>query len=263
MPGFTTDAGVTLHYEDTGPIQAPVLLFSHGSGWNADQWQPQVEALRTLYRCITWDMRGHRHSSLPDGPVQADDFTRDQLALLDYLDVDQAVLIGLSAGGHVALRTAAQHPARVQALVLIGTPFTNRFNWFERYVLPVNRLSMRFLTPGLIGVSTALILGRNPETRRYIVSATRAMRHNHYVRLWNCISRMESRHLLGEIQCPTLILEGDGDWFVHRQQAELTRLIPGAQHQLIPDAGHATNLDNPAAVTEAMQRFLASAARMS
>jgi pimeloyl-ACP methyl ester carboxylesterase len=68
---------------------------------------------------------------------------------------------------------------------------------------------------------------------------------------------MESRADLPRIACPTLILEGDGDWLTHRQQAELAASIAGAQHRMIPNAGHATNLDNPEAVNQAIVEFLA------
>ena len=55
---------------------------------------------------------------------------------------------------------------------------------------------------------------------------------------------------------PFLILEGDDDWLTHRQQASLAAQIAGAQHRIIPNAGHATNLDNPQRVNQAMAEFL-------
>ena len=69
---------------------------------------------------------------------------------------------------------------------------------------------------------------------------------------------MESRADLPRIACPTLILEGEGDWLTHRQRADMAASIAGAQHRMIPNAGHATNMGNPEAVNEAMTEFLAS-----
>ena len=254
MAWFERD-GVRLYYEAHG--QGLPLVLTHGAGWDHGQWAPQVPALGTEYQVIVWDVRGHGQSDLPPGPVDHDDFHRDLVALLDHLALPRAVLGGLSMGGHISLRTAARHPERAAALILVGPPFTNSYNWYERLVMPVNRFSQRLMPMSLIARSQARALSDRPAVQAYAEAATAQLSHDRWVRLWDAVTRMESRADLPRIACPALILEGEGDWLTHRQQAEMAASIAGAQHRMIPNAGHATNLDNPEAVNEVMAEFLA------
>jgi pimeloyl-ACP methyl ester carboxylesterase len=253
MGWFERD-GVRLYYQLHG--QGLPLILTHGASWDHGQWAPQVAALAPQYRVIVWDVRGHGQSALPPGPVDADDFHRDLVALLDHLALPRAVLGGLSMGGHISLRAAARHPERAAALILIGTPFTNSYNWYERLFVPVNRLSQRLMPMSTIARSQARAMSDRQEVRAYAQATAGQLSHDRWVRLWNAVTRMESRADLPRIACPTLILEGENDWLTHRQQAELAASIAGAQHRIIPDAGHATNLDNPEAVNRAIAEFL-------
>jgi pimeloyl-ACP methyl ester carboxylesterase len=250
--------GIRLYYEVHG--QGRPLVLTHGASWDHGQWAPQVSAFEGEYQVIVWDVRGHGQSDLPPGLVDADDFHRDLVTLLDHLALPRATLGGLSMGGHISLRTAARYPERVTGLVLIGTPFTNGYNWYERLAMPVNRFSQRLMPMSLIARSQAQALSKRPAVQAYAEAATSQLSHDRWVRLWNAITRMESRADLARISCPTLILEGDGDWLTHRQQAEMAASIAGAQHQIILDAGHGTNLDSPEAVNQAMAEFLAGLA---
>jgi 3-oxoadipate enol-lactonase len=254
MP-FLEINGARLYYQVDG--QGTPIVFSHGASWDHRQWRPQVEALAQDLQVVVWDIRGHGRSTLPPGPVDPKAFSQDLIALLDHLELPRAVLCGLSMGGHISLQTAAWHPDRVAALILIGTPFTNSYNWYERLAKPINRLSQRLMPMPLIARWQAQAMARHePTIGQYAEQATLQLTHDRWVRLWDAISRMESRDNLSKIRCPTLILEGDGDWMTHRQQAAMATQIVGSQHQIITDAGHATNLENPLAVNQAIAEFL-------
>ncbi|MHB1293539.1 MAG: alpha/beta fold hydrolase [Anaerolineae bacterium] len=254
MPTFHTD-GVGLYYESHG--SGPAVVFTHGAALDHAQWQPQIEALAPEYQVVVWDVRGHGRSTLPSGPVDPDAFSRDLIALLDHLAIPQTALCGLSMGGHIALQTAARWPSRCSALILIGTPCTNAFNAYERIVVPMNRFSQRILPmPTLARWTAAALGGRNLETRTYIEQTMAAIPHEQWVRLWHAVTSMESRDELGRIACPTLILEAEGDTLIHRQQVYMAAHIPGAEHRMVPGAGHATTLDNPAEVNSLIRAFL-------
>ncbi|MEB0048770.1 MULTISPECIES: alpha/beta fold hydrolase [unclassified Pseudomonas] len=81
----------------------------------------QVCALREHYRVITWDQRGHGQVAFVNEPFSLWDSADDLSALLAHLNIDQAVLLGMSQGGYVSLRAALRYPEKVQALVLIAT----------------------------------------------------------------------------------------------------------------------------------------------
>lgn len=254
MPFFTSNKA-SLYYETHG--DGPALIFTHGASWDHRQWQPQVDFVKKGCRVVVWDVRGHGQSSLPPGRVDPHDFYQDLVNLLNHLGIDRAVLAGLSLGGHISLQAAAHYPDRAAALVLIGTPFTNTFNLYERIAVPINRFSQRLMPMPLIAWSVGAYLGgKQPEVRRYAFAAIRQIRHNRWVRLWDAVTRMESAHLLDKVLCPTLLLEGEHDSLVHRQQRVLAGAIQASQHRIVPGAGHATNLENPAAVNDMMAEFI-------
>lgn len=255
MPFFSTSDGVELFFESEG--SGPVIVLTHGASWDHHQWQPQVEALREHFRVITWDVRGHGQSGLPAGPVNPNDFRHDLVVLLDHLGIEQAVLGGLSMGGHISLQTAACYPQRAAGLVLIGTPFTNSFNLYEKIAVPINRFSQRLMPMSWIAWSVGAYLGgKLPHVRQYAIQAIRQISHERWIKLWDAVTRMESRHLLSQIHCPTLLLQGQNDALIGRQQQALAAAIPQAEFKLVPDAGHATNLENPGAVNALIAGFL-------
>ena len=121
MP-FAPVNGQNIYYEDTGG-RGPVLVFSHGLLMDRSMFDPQIEALQGQFRCISWDERGHGQTADPDhcAPFSYYDSADDLAALLKFLGVEKAVLVGMSQGGYLSLRCALIHPEVVGALVLIDT----------------------------------------------------------------------------------------------------------------------------------------------
>ena len=247
--------GAKIYYEVSGT--GPAIVFTHGHSMNHKQWQPQIEALATNYQTITWDVRGHGRSTLPPGKVNPRDFSKDLTQLLHHLNIKNAVLCGLSMGGHISIQTAAYYPEKVKGLILIGTPYTNRFNWFEKYAAPFSLLSLRVLPFSWTRDITASFMSKiNLANKMYVKESFNQMTKTDFLRHWTGNLKMESEHLLSAITCPTTILHGDHDKMVARQQHTLKQAIQGAQFKTISDADHLTNLDNPDEVTEAIQSFM-------
>lgn len=254
--------GAQIHYTEyaaqsnaKGRDTLPIVL-THGAAMDLHQWEPQIAALAEQHRVVAWDVRGHGESTLPPGAVDSALFSADLVALLDRLSIARALLVGLSMGGHIALQTAVRFPERVAGLVLIGAPFTNAFNWFERLMVPLNRASVRGLPYAwTIAMTAAATSQANSDNRAYVESAYGKIPKERFLRLWDAVLRMESGDDLSRVHCPTLVLQGDRDKFISRQQQALTAGIAGARHQWIENAGHLTNRDNPAAVNAAILAF--------
>ena len=246
---------VELYYETKG--KGEPLIFTHGASWDHKQWDKQVDYFSEHYQTITWDVRGHGSSSLPKGKVHAEDFYKDLIGLMKHLEIKKAHLCGLSMGGHISLQTAIHYPEYVKSLILIGTPFTNKYNWYEKVLMPVNRFSNLFIPMSLSAKIQAYTLSKfNKANKSYINSTVAAMSYKNWIRLWNAISRMESGNKLDKVNCPTLILHGDHDTMVQRQQEYLHKNIKNSQLIIIGNAHHATNLDNPNQVNENIQNHL-------
>lgn len=254
MP-YYEHCGAKLYYEETGNGRA--LLFLHGAALNGEQWKHQVQYFSNRYRVITLDARGHGRSSLPEGKVCPDVFWQDVKALLDMLQIEKAVICGLSMGGHVALQTAIYAPERVEKLILIGAVCTNAFNLYERMCLPVNLFSLKHMSMHSIAWCIGVGLGKYSSlTKQYIKKAVESLEHHQFIRVWHAVTSMESRQGLHSIQCPTLILVGEHDSMTKRQQPYIHEQIYNSKLVIIPHAHHCTNLDNPKQVEKEIDIFL-------
>ncbi|MFI5040732.1 MAG: alpha/beta fold hydrolase, partial [Acidimicrobiales bacterium] len=110
--------GHPLYFEETG--SGPPVVFSHGFLMDHEMFAPQVAALSSEFRCITWDERGFGQTPA-GGPFTYWDSAADVLAHLTHLGIERAALAGMSQGGFLSLRAALTAPDRVKALVLIDT----------------------------------------------------------------------------------------------------------------------------------------------
>ncbi|MGV2788097.1 alpha/beta hydrolase, partial [Clostridium perfringens] len=79
---------------------------------------------------------------------------------------------------------------------------------------------------------------------------------SNWVRIWDAVTRMESTQDLHKIHCPTLLLQGESDTMIRRQQEYMQERIANSRLRIIRNAHHATNLDNPDEVNEAIASFL-------
>lgn len=124
MSTVTTKDGVLIFYKDWGPRDAQPIVFHHGWPLSADDWDAQMlYFLGKGYRVVAHDRRGHGRSSQVDGGHDMDHYAADAAAVVEHLDLRNAVHVGHSTGGGEATRYVARHgqPAgRVAKLVLIG-----------------------------------------------------------------------------------------------------------------------------------------------
>jgi len=247
----TIDQGVvSIYYESHGA--GPALLLSHGYGATARMWDGQVAAFAERYRVILWDMRGHGKSADPRDPALYSQALTvgDMAAVLDASGEERAIVGGLSLGGVMSLAFHLAHPGRVRALVLCdtGPGFRNpeaRRQWNERALARADALEAKGLADSGGGAETRL--GRH-RSAQGLAGAARGMLAQ------EGSSLIDS---LPTIAVPTLVLVGSEDKHFLGAADYMAGKIPGAQKVVIPDAGHAANLDQPEAFNRAVGEFLA------
>jgi pimeloyl-ACP methyl ester carboxylesterase len=243
----------------------PVVLI-HGFPFDHLLWRHQVAAL-SGWRCMAPDLRGAGSSS---GPRAVDEFSMasyadDLIGLLDYSEVSQAVVCGLSMGGYIAFELLRRFPERVSAAILCNTKAAADS---PEAKLGRDALAARAEQSGAGAVADALLpklLARTTQQRQPgVASEVREMILRQPV--WGIVGalralrdRPDSTPLLGRIGVPVLVVAGDDDQITPAAEMEaMQRAIPGAQYTLVPDAGHMTPLEQPRALTKAIRGFLST-----
>ena len=249
MPKLTRD-GVELYYEVHG--SGPALLLTHGYSATSQMWRGQIEVLALRYTVIVWDMRGHGQSDYPQelSAYSEAHTLADMAALLDAAGVERAIVGGLSLGGYMSLAFHSLHPQRVRALLIIdtGPGFKKdeaRQVWNANAYQRADSLAMHGLSLLESGsAERALAVHRSADG---LAKAARGMLTQHTSRV------IES---LPTIAVPTLVIVGADDVPFIAAAEYMAGKIPGATKVVIPNAGHAANLDQPATFNAALLEFL-------
>lgn len=248
MPYLTRD-GVRLYYEDHGA--GPAVLLSHGYGATSQMWQNQVATFKDSYRIIVWDLRGHGESDYPDDPEQysKQHTVADIAALLDECELERAVIGGHSLGGYSTLAFHRVHPERCDALMLFncGPGFKKdeaRLKWNET----AERRAKRFEDEGLaiMGDRAEFLRAKHRDASGLAHAARGMLAHDNSEVIFS----------LPEVQKPTLVLVGADDAPFLAATDYMEAKIASAEKAIIPNAGHAANLDNPEDFNTAMGGFL-------
>jgi pimeloyl-ACP methyl ester carboxylesterase len=250
MPYLERDS-VRLYYEERG--SGPAILLSHGYSATSTMWGPQVAALAPRHRVVTWDLRGHGASDSPDDDslYSHDLAVADMAALLDRLEIDRAVIAGLSLGGYLSLAFHARFPERTRALVLMDTgPGFKSDEARERWNATAERTAKGFEEQGLAALPARreVSAGRH-RSAQGLARAARgllAQRDDAVIRS------------LPTIRVPTLLLVGADDTPFLAAAEYMASKVPHARHVVVPGAGHAANLDQPAVVNRELLQFLDS-----
>jgi pimeloyl-ACP methyl ester carboxylesterase len=249
--------GQRIRYEDTGG-DLPAIILSHGFLMDHTMFDPQVDALRGEFRCITWDERGFGDTPA-DAPFTYWDSANDALALLDSLGVDAAVFAGMSQGGFIALRAALTAPARVKGLVLIDTQAgTEAPETVPVYEAMVEDWATNGPQDALAGAVASIILGGGCDPAPWIAKWQAADKEAIREPFTTLTTRDDITDRLGEIDAPAIIFHGDEDAAIPMAKAEeLERGLANAVGLVrVAGAGHAANLSHPEAVNGPLLEFM-------
>ena len=241
--------GVPIYYEVHG--SGPAVLLTHGYSATSEMWKPNMAVLPQRYRLVLWDMRGHGQTDSPNDPAAYSEEATvgDMVALLDTHGVKQAVIGGLSLGGYMSLAFHLVYPERVKALMVFdaGPGFRKdspREAWNRRAEATARALE----TKGLAALGgSAEVLASHHRSPQGLAHAARGM-----------LAQRDSRVIdsLASIKVPTLVLAGAKDEPFLAATDYMANKIPGAMKVLIPDAGHAANIDQPEEFNRAVLAFL-------
>jgi 3-oxoadipate enol-lactonase len=251
----------SIAYDDAGEGQP--VLFVHGFPHHRKLWAAQLRALTGHSRAIALDLPGFGESDMPER--FAIDAWADGLArFLDALEIERAIIAGLSMGGYVALAFWRLHRKRVLALVLADTRAgadAEEGKQKRRETIELARHEgptavARALLPGMVGKSTR-------EREPAVVAAMRAMLESASVdsivgASEAMLNRPDATSSLATINVPTLIIVGEEDVLTPPKESRaMHAAIPGSRLEIIPSAGHVSNVERPAAFNQVLTEFIA------
>ena len=268
---FVTANSMRFHYLDWGEPSNPPMLLLHGFAQTCHAWDFVALSLSDRFRVIALDQRGHGDSDwAPDGGYSPETQQVDIHAIVEALDLNEFVLMGLSMGGVNSFTYTANHPERVRALVIVdaapknqtdGTANIRTFvqqedelDSIDDFVQRVRKYNPRRAAEQIRGSirhnlkqlpsgkwtwkydkllrSPDRRVGRDPETVR---------------RLWGYVE---------SLKCPTLVVRGGASDVIAQDTAEgLRSRIPNGRLATVENAGHLVMGDNPAGFERAVTEF--------
>lgn len=270
MPHAQANDGVRLYFEETG--RGVPVVFVHEYAGDLRSWEPQLRHFGQRYRAIAFNARGYPPSDVPS-EVESYSQTRaadDIGVILDQLGIDRAHVVGLSMGGFATLHFGFRNPARAQSLVVAGCGYGAEPDQRERFRSEAEAVADFIRGSGMEAFSA-----------KYAQGPTRVQFENKDPRGFAEFMRMLAGHApLGAVntqlgvqrerpslyalvdhmralRVPTLVLTGDEDWPCLGPGIMMKREIPTAALAVMPNCGHAINLEAPDSFNAIVSAFLA------
>lgn len=257
--------GARVHYEDTGTALRGTIVFAHGLLWAGWMFDAQVSALLDRYRCIRFDFRGQGRSEVTPSGYDMETLSSDAAAIIDRLQLGPVHFVGLSMGGFIGMRLAARNPELIRSLILIETtadpePAEN-VPKFRKLAFIARWFGLRIIAgkimPILFGKTFLSDPSRAADRTKYLQLLVRNHRIGITRAVHGVIDRKGIYDEIASITAPTLIMVGEEDVATVPAKAErIAARIPGANLLRIPRAGHSSSIEEPAAVTAAIESFL-------
>ncbi len=275
---LTSFDGAPIFYCSEG--EGDPLVFCYGIACSTLHWTYQIDYFRKNHRCIWFDYRGHRHTPIPADldTLSIDASVRDLKAVLDFLEIESAVLLGHSMGVSVALEFARRYPKRVKKLVLANGTAKNPLDtllggsylapafsvlsrlekekpeWIERIwkIQEKSRITVEAL--GLLGFNTNLA---HPDDIRTYSGQVASLPPVVLTRMMDDYRHFDATPWLHEILQPALIISGEKDRVTPAETQKLmAQLLPNSELFTVNQGSHCVPLDQADLVNLLVERFI-------
>jgi pimeloyl-ACP methyl ester carboxylesterase len=240
-----------------------VVLWAHAFPLSAEMWRPQLQAVPPSWRFVAPDLAGFGKTDDMDGAASIDDFARDLGALADHLGLDRFVLGGLSMGGYTVFAAVRQFAPRLGGVILADTKAAA-----DSAAAREGRQKMLALvaSEGVGAVADEMVpklLGATSQRDdKGLVAHVRGLIEQTSARgVSRAIERLRDRpdstELLRRMEMPALVIVGEEDGVTPPADAHaMVAALPDATLEVIPRAGHLSNLESPAAFNRAIAAWL-------
>ena len=236
-------------------------LFIHALGQSGRTWHKVIDQCAEHFSCYNLDLPGYDRSDIPPRQYSVEDYTETILDVVDAIGSDRLNLVGDHTGSLIALVLAANHPNRVNKLVLDGLPYWSREQGkalWEKFFLPMftDTTSYHLPVPPLVTWEEAK--ESDPELRREIWESAQEIRRRS--RLWSrmsleAIADYDVTSAGPNVKRPTLLIYGEGDK-VRRTENQAHEDIEGSILKVIPESPGPAGRHQPEAFARLAIEFL-------
>ena len=247
-----TRFGMT-HVIASGDVAAPPLVLVHAFYATAVVWKANVAAFSRNYRVYAVDCIGEPNPSAPDRPISSRlEFAQWWADVFDFLQIEQAFMVGNSNGGFLTLNQVLHTPERIRKAVLISpaATFVQMWPFYFNFFLPVMVGWRPWIERAMRWCQQGLAMDEDWE-RLFLASLLEGRSQN---RVFPAVFRDEE---LKQVRTPVLLLVGDHETIYRPQKAieRATRLVPNICAEIIPNANHIAGISNPDWINERIIRF--------
>lgn len=237
--------GVKTYYEISG--EGFPLVLVHANPFDRRMFIYQVAHFSTFFKVINIDLRGYGYSDKPATPISMTDLCEDVVAVCRQEGVTEAIFLGVSVGGVIGLQLGLDHPELFRALILVGCSSQPG----DRYQARIDGYMNESVPKYHIQHLTSLVSKDFPQTKlgKYLLGmhteTDSRLSAPAIAEIFHALQNRDLTARLPELKMPVLIMNGEFDNSLKRSK-EMSAKIAGAEHHVIPGAGHACCLEDPA-----------------
>jgi len=250
--------GTRLYYETAG--EGPAVVLVHGGLVDSRLWDDQMKAFAKHHRVVRYDLRGFGRSAAAPQPFS---HIEDLRALMDFLKIERATVVGLSLGGIIAADFALEHPERVDRLVLVGAGLRGDKQPPDKDALKAYEAATKGMAEEFVNITMKSGLYTTVRERTPAYTRLRQMMLENFKALptfapgFLKYPAQPTIERLGQIKAPTLVIIGSDDAQSLKNVADtLAAGIPGARKVVIPGASHHPPVERPNEFNKAVLSFL-------
>jgi 3-oxoadipate enol-lactonase len=257
--------GFGIDYTMEGPKTEMPVIFIHGFPLSKEMWKPQMEEFKKDFTVLSYDVRGHGLSDIGNGQYTIEYCVDDLFGLMDILHIQNAILVGMSMGGYIALRAVEKNQERFKGLVLCDTRSEDDTN--EQKIRRANQAKSvkiygmkKFANTFLPTVMTQKNIQKRTDVFRHMHDIIERNSSNAIAGMLIALAaRTNTTAFLPSIKIPTLLMVGQFDEITPPSiSIQMKEKIADSEMHIIPDAAHLSNVENPEEFNKHLFKFLKS-----
>lgn len=256
---FADINGHIIHYKWINQNKEKTFMFLNSLGTDFRIWDDVVPVFSEIGNVLLSDKRGHGLSDVVDDTDSIQDFAEDVVELLDDLEIENVIMIGLSVGGMIAMELTQMIPEKIQKLVLCDTrhQIGNDDGWDQRIWI-VRQKGMEAISSDVMKVwfSNDFRKSQKEMVRGYQNMLERVSAQG-YIRTCEAIRDADFTEVCKRISVPTLCLTGSDDPSTPPDKVkDLTDLIRNSRFEIIEGSAHIPCIENPDVFTQLVKEFI-------